>query len=112
MSSEDNNSLWGGRFSEPTDSFVQRFTASVAFDQRMAAQDIRGSLAHARMLESRGILSAQELVAIDAVLEKIAAEITTGSFQLALAREDVHMNLESRLTDLRGDAGKKLHTGR
>lgn len=112
MSSEDNNSLWGGRFSEPTDSFVQRFTASVAFDQRMAAQDIRGSLAHARMLESRGILSAQELGAIEAGLEKIAAEITTGSFQWEVAREDVHMNIEARLTDLIGEAGKKLHTGR
>ncbi|MFK8043365.1 argininosuccinate lyase [Congregibacter sp.] len=108
----DNPSLWGGRFSEATDSFVQRFTASVSFDQRMAEQDIRGSLAHARMLADAGILSAEELQAIEDGLASVQAEITSGDFPWSIEREDVHMNIEARLTALIGDAGKKLHTGR
>ena len=108
----DNSSLWGGRFSEATDSFVQRFTASVGFDQRMAEQDIRGSLAHARMLGNVGILSAEELSAIENGLATVQAEINSGEFPWSIEREDVHMNIEARLTALIGDAGKKLHTGR
>ncbi|WOJ97867.1 argininosuccinate lyase [Congregibacter brevis] len=108
----DNPSLWGGRFSEATDSFVQRFTASVSFDQRMAEQDIRGSLAHARMLTDAGILSAEEYQAIEDGLAIVQAEITSGDFPWSIEREDVHMNIEARLTALIGDAGKKLHTGR
>ncbi|MEM1401726.1 MAG: argininosuccinate lyase [Pseudomonadota bacterium] len=107
-----NDSLWGGRFSEATDSFVQRFTASVSFDQRMAQQDIRGSLAHAAMLESVGVLSAEELAAVRDGLNTISEEIARGDFQWSVEREDVHMNIEARLTALIGDAGKKLHTGR
>ncbi|WP_439102291.1 argininosuccinate lyase [Congregibacter sp.] len=108
----DNPSLWGGRFSEATDSFVQRFTASVSFDQRMAAQDIRGSLAHAQMLTGAGILSAEEHEAIQGGLAAVQKEIDSGEFPWSVEREDVHMNIEARLTALIGDAGKKLHTGR
>ena len=107
-----NDSLWGGRFSEATDAFVQRFTASVAFDQRMALQDIRGSLAHARMLEATGVLTAEERGAIERGLETISEEIAGGVFAWSTEREDVHMNIEARLTELIGAAGKKLHTGR
>ncbi len=109
---EETSKLWGGRFSEATDSFVQRFTASVGFDQRMAAQDIEGSLAHANMLASVGVLSDEEVEQISSGLDQIRAEIEAGEFDWSLELEDVHMNIEARLTELVGDAGKKLHTGR
>ncbi len=113
MSKKDSTSqTWGGRFSEPTDSFVQRFTASVSFDQRMAQQDIAGSRAHAQMLADIGVLSSDELAAIQGGLEQVAAEIEAGSFQWSVELEDVHMNIEARLTELIGVTGKKLHTGR
>ena len=109
---EQTSKLWGGRFSEPTDSFVQRFTASVSFDQRMAEEDIRGSLAHAAMLKDAGVLSAEEHAAIESGLGQVAEEIRAGTFDWSVELEDVHMNIEARLTALVGDAGKKLHTGR
>ena len=109
---EETSKLWGGRFSEPTDSFVQRFTASVSFDQRMAEQDIEGSLAHAAMLSSIGVLSDEELGQINTGLEQIRGEIAGGTFNWSIELEDVHMNIEARLTELVGSAGKKLHTGR
>ncbi|MCB1704828.1 MAG: argininosuccinate lyase [Halioglobus sp.] len=113
MSKEkDTSKLWGGRFSEATDAFVQRFTASVTFDQRMAAEDIAGSLAHARMLHSVGVLSAQELAEIEAGLAQVQQEINEGSLPWSIELEDVHMNIEARLTELIGITGKKLHTGR
>ncbi|MFK7977842.1 MAG: argininosuccinate lyase [Halioglobus sp.] len=113
MSQDDETSkLWGGRFSEATDAFVQRFTASVEFDQRMAEQDIAGSRAHAAMLHTVGVLSADELREIEGGLDQVANEIAEGTFQWSIEREDVHMNIEARLTDLIGLAGKKLHTGR
>lgn len=113
MSQNDETSkLWGGRFSEPTDAFVQRFTASVSFDQRMAEQDIAGSLAHAAMLHSVGVLNAEELGEIESGLKQVASEIAAGEFQWSIEREDVHMNIEARLTDIIGATGKKLHTGR
>jgi len=113
MSKEkDTSTLWGGRFSEATDAFVQRFTASVGFDRRMAAEDIAGSLAHARMLCSVGVLTAEELEAIERGLDQVQGEIESDSFQWSVEREDVHMNIEARLTELIGAAGKKLHTGR
>ncbi len=108
----DTSKLWGGRFTEATDSFVQRFTASVEFDQRMAAQDIQGSLAHAAMLHDVGVLSTEELEQIRAGLAQITEEISDGTFRWSVALEDVHMNIEARLTELIGVAGKKLHTGR
>ena len=104
--------LWGGRFSEPTDRFVQRFTASEAFDRKLASYDIAGSRAHASMLEAVGVLTAAENTAIQEGLARVLAEIEAGAFQWSVEREDVHMNIEARLTELIGDVGKKLHTGR
>jgi len=104
--------LWGGRFAESTDRFVEAFTASVGFDQRMAAQDIRGSRAHAAMLASVGVLSAADLAAIEGGLDAIEQEIRDGRFAWSVALEDVHMNIEAALTARIGDAGKRLHTGR
>ncbi len=109
---QDTSKLWGGRFSEATDSFVQRFTASVNFDQRMADQDIAGSRAHAQMLCEQGVLTQQELADIDGGLDRIRDEIDRGEFQWSVELEDVHMNIEARLTQLIGVTGKKLHTGR
>ncbi len=103
---------WGGRFSEPTDAFVERFTASVTFDKRLYAVDIRGSIAHATMLAKVGVLTAAELKQIVDGLNAIKAEIEGGSFEWFVKLEDVHMNIESRLTARIGAAGKKLHTGR
>jgi argininosuccinate lyase len=110
--SKDDSRMWGGRFSEPTDEFVQSFTASVGFDQRLALADIEGSLAHAMMLKHIGVLSTDELTAIKYGLQQIREQIDAGKFQWSVALEDVHMNIEARLTELVGDAGKKLHTGR
>ncbi|MFL0797450.1 MAG: argininosuccinate lyase [Cellvibrionaceae bacterium] len=112
MSEKDTNQQWGGRFSEPTDAFVQRFTASVQFDQRMYAQDIRGSIAHATMLEKAGVLSAEEVEKIITGLKSVKADIEAGNFEWSIPLEDVHMNVEAALTDRIGIAGKKLHTGR
>jgi argininosuccinate lyase len=109
---KDTSKLWGGRFSEATDSFVQRFTASVGFDQRMAMQDIEGSLAHAQMLQTVGVLSAGELEEIQQGLAQVRDEIASGDFTWSVELEDVHMNIEARLTELIGITGKKLHTGR
>ncbi len=103
---------WSGRFREPVDALVQRFTASVSFDRRLAKHDIAGSLAHARMLAAAGILSARDLAAIERGLRAIGAEIDAGTFAWTLASEDVHGNIERRLTELVGDAGKRLHTAR
>ncbi|WP_237060231.1 argininosuccinate lyase [Microbulbifer sediminum] len=104
--------LWGGRFSEATDAFVERFTASVNFDQRMAMEDIQGSLAHAQMLSEVGVLTADEYQQIDGGLRAIAGEIEAGEFPWSVQLEDVHMNIEARLTERIGATGKKLHTGR
>jgi len=106
------NTSWGGRFSEQTDAFVEAFTASVTFDQRMYRQDIQGSRAHARMLQKIGVLSNEDLKMIVQGLDSIEKEIEQGNFNWSIAREDLHMNIEARLTELIGDAGKRLHTGR
>ena len=103
---------WGGRFSEPTDAFVEAFTASVTFDKRLYAHDIQGSIAHASMLAKVGVLSEAERAAIVDGLQAIRAEIEAGEFDWSIAREDVHMNIEARLIERIGDVGKKLHTGR
>jgi len=107
-----NDKLWGGRFSESTDAFVEEFTASVAYDQRLYRHDIAGSRAHALMLARCGIISDDECQQILAGLEKVIAEIESGAFEWSVSLEDVHMNIESRLTALVGDVGKKLHTAR
>ena len=104
--------LWDGRFSEQTDRAVEAFTASVHFDKRLYRHDIRGSLAHARMLTKVGVLSANELQAIEGGLVAIQDDIDNGRFEWSVALEDVHMNIEARLTERIGIAGKKLHTGR
>lgn len=106
------NAAWGGRFTEATDAFVQEFTASVGFDQRLAAFDIEGSIAHATMLCSVGVLTTAERDEIIDGLKQVMQEIEAGNFEWSVAREDVHMNVEARLTDLIGPTGKKLHTGR
>ena len=103
---------WAGRFSEPTDAFVEAFTASVGFDKRLYRYDIAGSVAHARMLARAGILDEAECAAIVKGLEAILADIERGDFAWSVELEDVHMNIEARLTDRIGDAGKRLHTGR
>jgi argininosuccinate lyase len=103
---------WTGRFNEPTNAFVEAFGASVGFDQRMYKQDIQGSIAHARMLTKVGVLTEAERDSIIRGLTNIEAQIQAGDFEWSIALEDVHMNIEKRLTDMIGDAGKKLHTGR
>jgi argininosuccinate lyase len=106
------SSAWGGRFTEATDAFVQRFTASVNFDQRMYLQDIEGSIAHATMLAKVGVLSEDEKQQIYAGLEAVRADIEAGTFEWSIELEDVHMNIESALIKRIGITGKKLHTGR
>ena len=103
---------WSGRFSEPVDAFVLRYTASVDFDKRMALVDIDGSVAHATMLEKVGVISAKDLEDIKRGMAQIREEIQSGKFEWQLELEDVHLNIEARLTALIGDAGKRLHTGR
>src|SRR5690554_1485998 len=103
---------WSARFTEPVSELVKRYTASVNFDQRMAKFDIQGSLAHATMLESIGIITAADLDAIKRGMEQILTEVEAGTFNWSLDLEDVHLNIESRLVELIGDAGKRLHTGR
>ncbi|MCB5162908.1 argininosuccinate lyase [Marinomonas algarum] len=106
------NQQWGGRFSEPVDAFVARFTASVEFDQRMAKQDIQGSIAHGKMLAHVGVLTEEERDQIIQGLTEIEEEIARGEFAWSVELEDVHMNIEARLTQKIGITGKKLHTGR
>ncbi len=103
---------WSGRFSEPVSELVKRYTASVDFDRRLAFADIDGSLAHAAMLSGVGILSAADLQSIRSGMAQIRGEIERGEFTWSVDLEDVHLNIERRLTDLVGDAGKRLHTAR
>ncbi|AKJ28098.1 argininosuccinate lyase [Caldimonas brevitalea] len=103
---------WSALFSEPMSDLVQRYTASVFFDKRMWRADIDGSLAHAEMLAAQGVISADDHAAIQRGMAQIVSEIEAGSFEWKLALEDVHLNIEARLTQLVGDAGKRLHTGR
>lgn len=103
---------WGGRFDAPTDSFVEFFNASIDVDARMYAEDIAGSRAHARMLNAQGILADEDLTAILSGLDAIEADIDAGNFEFTIELEDVHMNIEKRLTDRIGEAGKRLHTAR
>ena len=103
---------WSGRFTQPTDSFVEAFTASVTFDRRLYRHDIAGSIAHARMLAHVGVLSGEDCESITKGLKEIEAEIDAGQFEWRESLEDVHMNIEARLIERIGDAGKMLHTGR
>lgn len=104
--------LWGGRFSKDTDQLVEGFTASISFDQRLAEEDIAGSMAHCRMLGKQGIISPEETEAILAGLAEVQEEIRRGELTFSLALEDIHMHVEKRLTEIIGPAGGKLHTAR
>jgi argininosuccinate lyase len=106
------HSLWGGRYAEGPGAIMREINASIGFDRKMWRQDIRGSLAHAAMLAHVGIISAEDEAAIRAGLAEIAKEIEAGSFAFSEALEDIHMNIEARLTERIGEAGKRLHTGR
>lgn len=106
------NKTWSGRFNEPVSELVKQYTGSIDFDKRLANWDIQGSLAHAQMLHEVGVLSAQDLADIQRGMAEIQADIDSGSLKWSLDLEDVHMNIERRLTDKIGDAGKRLHTGR
>ena len=112
MTTVNSEKLSSARFAQATDAFVEVFTASVDFDKRMAQQDIQGSIAHAKMLAHCGILTEAERDAIIQGLNHVSDEIISGNFVWSIKQEDVHMNIEARLTDLIGIAGKKLHTGR
>ena len=112
VQTQKTNQAWGGRFNEPVDEFVARFTASVNFDQRLYRQDIQGSIAHAQMLTQANVLSTDERDQIIDGLQAIAAEIEAGTFDWSVGLEDVHMNIEAALTARIGNVGKKLHTGR
>ena len=103
---------WSGRFAEPVAERVKRYTASIMFDQRLAEFDIQGSLAHARMLQSTNIISSEDLASIETGMRQILGEIRAGGFAWSIDAEDVHLNIEKRLTAIVGDAGKRLHTGR
>ena len=103
---------WGGRFAEPTDRFVEHWSASIGFEQRLAPHDIAGSIAHARMLGRQGIVRQDEVDRIVAALEEIRSEIEAGTFAFSEALEDIHMNVEARLIDKVGPIGGKLHTAR
>jgi argininosuccinate lyase len=111
-SNDSSGKAWSGRFNEPVAELVKRYTASVSFDRRLALHDIRGSLAHARMLARQGIIGQDDLAAIERGMAAVKHEIETEEFQWSLDDEDVHLNIEKRLTALVGDAGKRLHTGR
>ena len=107
-----NKKTWSGRFNEPVSALVERYTASINFDYRLAEHDLKGSLAHAQMLATQGIISADDLTAIEQGLQRIGNEIHDGKFEWSQQLEDVHLNIEKRLIQLIGDAGKRLHTGR
>ena len=109
---EKKSQAWSALFSEPMSDLVKRYTSSVFFDKRLYQADITGSLAHADMLAAQGIISAADHAAIEQGMAKITAEIESGAFEWQLDLEDVHLNIEARLTQLVGDAGKRLHTGR
>ena len=105
---ENNKKTWSGRFNEPVSELVERYTASIGFDQRLAEYDIQGSLAHAQMLATQGIISHADRMAIEQGLNQIREEIRNHQFVWQQALEDVHLNIEKRLTALVGDAGKRL----
>ncbi len=113
MESQNQKKLWGGRFTAPTNELVEEFTASISFDKRLYADDIAGSIAHARMLGSRRIISQSDTDALIAALQQVKEEIEAGDFNFSIALEDIHMNIESRLGEIVGlEIAGRLHTGR
>jgi argininosuccinate lyase len=109
---KQNKKLWGGRFSESTSTITEKISSSIHFDARLYKQDIQGSIAHAKMLNKIGVLSDKEVHSIIDGLKQIFSEIETGAFEFSASLEDIHMNIEARLTERIGEAGKKLHTAR
>ncbi|MDF1855312.1 argininosuccinate lyase [Pseudooceanicola sp.] len=112
MSDQTSNRMWGGRFAAGPDAIMEAINASIGFDQRLAAQDIAGSRAHAAMLAAQGIISDSDAKAIREGLLTILSEIEAGNFNFSTALEDIHMNVEARLKDLIGEPAGRLHTGR
>ena len=112
MTDKTQNAMWGGRFSAGPDAIMEAINASIAFDQRLAAQDIAGSRAHAAMLAAQGIITDSDAEAIREGLLTILSEIESGTFEFSTALEDIHMNVEARLKDLIGEPAGRLHTGR
>jgi len=104
--------MWSGRFSQDASSLLERFNASIMFDQKLYREDIEGSIAHAQMLAHQGILTAEEVELIESGMARVLSEIETGAFEWRIGDEDLHMAIEKRLTAIIGDAGKKLHTAR
>ncbi|HSG57355.1 MAG TPA: lyase family protein, partial [Paracoccaceae bacterium] len=112
MTDKTSNQMWGGRFAAGPDAIMEAINASIGFDQRMAAQDIAGSRAHAAMLAATGIVSDSDVAAIRKGLLTVLSEIETGTFEFSTALEDIHMNVEARLKDLIGEPAGRLHTAR
>lgn len=110
--SKSSNAMWGGRFAGGPDAIMEAINASIGYDQRLAAQDVQGSRAHAAMLAAQGIITDKDAEAIREGLLTVLSEIEGGRFQFSTALEDIHMNVEARLIELIGDAGRRLHTGR
>ena len=110
--SESSNAMWGGRFAGGPDAIMEAINASIGYDRRLAAQDVAGSRAHAAMLAAQGIITDKDAEAIREGLLTVLSEIEGGTFQFSTALEDIHMNVEARLIELIGDAGRRLHTGR
>ena len=112
MSKDNSNKMWGGRFEQQTSEIMQEINQSISFDKKLYKQDIAGSIAHATMLETVGIINKNEATQIITGLEKIKIEIETGKFQFKKELEDIHMNIENRLSEIIGDVAGKLHTAR
>ncbi|MBR6435400.1 MAG: argininosuccinate lyase, partial [Thermoguttaceae bacterium] len=112
MSQDNTQKAWGGVFTGKTDPLMEKFSESISFDKRMYKQDVAGSIAHARMLADVGVLTTAEFQAIEAGLLEIQGQIERGEFVFSIEKEDIHMHIESALTDKLGDVGRKLHTGR
>jgi argininosuccinate lyase len=104
--------MWSGRFTQDASTLLEKFNASIMFDQKLYREDIEGSIAHAQMLAHQGILTHEECSSIEAGMAQVLSEIETGSFEWKIGDEDLHMAIEKRLTALIGEAGKKLHTAR
>ena len=112
MTDKTSNQMWGGRFAAGPDAIMEAINASIGFDQRMAAQDIAGSRAHAAMLAAAGVITDNDAEAIREGLLTVLSEIESGQFQFSTALEDIHMNVESRLKEIIGEPAGRLHTGR
>ena len=109
---QNNNKMWGGRFSTSPSNLMEEFNSSIQFDQMLYVEDIEGSIAHSEMLSKQKIISKKEFLSIKSGLEQIRKEISNNEFSFSTKLEDIHMNIENRLVEIIGDSGKKLHTAR